>query len=201
MIHKHRKLTTIMATVLLLAVAATPAAARTYTDPCCCVCVPPSYIPCPPDGGSPDGELPDSDLPQQPETPDETPSQPDSSISAAEREVAELVNEIRAEYGLAPLTLSEELCAGARVKSEDMRSNGYFDHTSPTYGSPFDLMHRLDITYSAAAENIAMGYDTAEAVVAGWMASPSHRANILSDNYTHIGVGRSGDYWTQWFTR
>ena len=81
MIHKHRKLTTIMVTVLLLAVAATPAAARTYTDPCCCVCVPPSYIPCPPDGGNPDGELPDSDLPQQPETP-VTPAQQTGSTAA-----------------------------------------------------------------------------------------------------------------------
>lgn len=148
------------------------------------------------------------DIPSVPEVPEETPEEtpgiPDTdtgSVSALERRVVELVNAERANYGLAPLTLREDLSDGARLKSQDMRYNRYFDHNSPTYGTPFEMMQSLGITYSAAAENIAMGYATAEAVVTGWMNSAGHRANILSDKYTHIGVGHVDGYWTQWFTR
>ena len=147
------------------------------------------------------------DVPVVPETPEETPEAPvlpdtdSGSVSALERRVVELVNEERAAYGLSPLTLSVQLSDGARLKSRDMRDNRYFDHNSPTYGTPFEMMQSLGITYSAAAENIAMGYATAEAVVTGWMNSAGHRANILSEKYTHIGVGHVDGYWTQWFTR
>lgn len=124
-----------------------------------------------------------------------------SSISAYEQEVVDLVNEIRAQYGLQALEISETLCDGARLKSQDMRDNGYFDHTSPTYGTPFEMMRALGISYSAAGENIAMGQSTPEAVVNAWMNSEGHRANILSTSYTQIGVGyvADGSYWTQWF--
>ncbi len=129
-----------------------------------------------------------------------TDTTPDSgSVSSLERQVVALVNQERAAYGLSPLTLSADLSDGARLKSQDMRDNRYFDHNSPTYGTPFEMMGSLGITYRAAAENIAMGYRTAEAVVDGWMNSPGHRANILSDKYTEIGVGHVDGYWTQWF--
>lgn len=129
-----------------------------------------------------------------------TDTTPDSgSVSSLERQVVALVNQERAAYGLSPLTLSTDLSDGARLKSQDMRDNRYFDHNSPTYGTPFEMMRSLGITYRAAAENIAMGYRTAEAVVDGWMNSPGHRANILSDKYTEIGVGHVDGYWTQWF--
>lgn len=147
------------------------------------------------------------DVPVVPDTPEEEPESPSipdedsGSVSALERRVVELVNAERADYGLSPLTLSVQLSDGARLKSQDMRDNRYFDHNSPTYGTPFEMMKSLGITYSAAAENIAMGYATAEAVVTGWMNSAGHRANILSDKYTHIGVGHVDGYWTQWFTR
>ena len=129
-----------------------------------------------------------------------TDTTPDSgSVSSLERQVVALVNQERAAYGLSPLTLSADLSDGARLKSQDMRDNRYFDHNSPTYGTPFEMMGSLGITYWAASENIAMGYRTAEAVVDGWMNSPGHRANILSDKYTEIGVGHVDGYWTQWF--
>lgn len=115
--------------------------------------------------------------------------------------VAALVNAERAKYGLAALTLDETLCGYARVKSQDMHDQGYFSHTSPTYGSPFDMMRSFGVSYRSAGENIAMGYSTPEAVVAAWMNSEGHRANILSANYTTLGVGyvEDGGYWTQWF--
>lgn len=124
-----------------------------------------------------------------------------SSVTAFESEVVRLVNEIRAENGLKPLTQDWQLSRVARYKSQDMRDLGYFSHTSPTYGSPFNMMKSFGISYRTAGENIAKGYSTPEAVVNGWMNSPGHRANILNSSYTHIGVGyvASGNYWTQMF--
>ncbi|MPM44863.1 hypothetical protein SDC9_91545 [bioreactor metagenome] len=120
---------------------------------------------------------------------------------AYEARVVELVNEYRTQYGLAALTLNQSLSNVARVKSQDMRDNNYFDHNSPTYGSPFDMLKAFGISYRYAGENIAAGYVTPEAVVEAWMNSPGHRANILNANYTQIGVGyvASGSYWTQEF--
>ena len=82
-----------------------------------------------------------------------------------------------------------------------MKDLGYFSHTSPTYGSPFQMMKSFGISYRTAGENIAKGYASPEAVVNAWMNSPGHRANILNSTYTHIGVGYvpSGNYWTQMF--
>lgn len=148
------------------------------------------------------------DVPSEPDTPsvpDEQPSQPtlpdSGSVLAYEREVVRLVNIERAKYGLAALLLREDLCHYARIKSQDMHDSGYFSHTSPNYGSPFDMMQSFGITYSHAGENIAMGYSTPEAVVQAWMNSEGHRANIFSSSYTSLGVGyvADGGYWTQWF--
>ena len=73
--------------------------------------------------------------------------------------------------------------------------------TSPTYGSPFDMMKTFGISYKSAGENIAMGQTTPEQVVQAWMNSPGHRENIMNSSFTHIGVGyvASGNYWTQMF--
>ncbi len=117
------------------------------------------------------------------------------------QQVTNLVNEQRAANGLAPLTLSSDLSRVAQAKSQDMHDNNYFDHNSPTYGSPFDMMKAFGISYRSAGENIAMGYATPEAVVNAWMNSPGHRANILNSSYSQIGVGyvADGNYWTQEF--
>ena len=82
-----------------------------------------------------------------------------------------------------------------------MKDNNYFSHTSPVYGSPFDMMKQFGISYKTAAENIAMGYKTPQAVVDGWMNSSGHRANILNASFNTIGVGyvAAGNYWTQMF--
>lgn len=124
-----------------------------------------------------------------------------SSTTAYEAEVVRLVNQRRAEHGLKPLTQDWQLSRVARYKSQDMKDLGYFSHTSPTYGSPFQMMKSFGISYRTAGENIAKGYASPEAVVNAWMNSPGHRANILNSTYTHIGVGfvSSGNYWTQMF--
>lgn len=122
-----------------------------------------------------------------------------SSVSSIEQEVVNLVNIERQKAGLAPLKIDTELSKVARLKSEDMKNKGYFSHTSPTYGSPFDMLKQFNITYKTAGENIAKGQKTAKDVVNAWMNSEGHRKNILSKSFTHIGVGHSSNHWTQLF--
>ena len=126
---------------------------------------------------------------------------PDETVRSFEQEVIRLVNAIRAENGLPALTYNWELSRVARYKSQDMKDNRYFSHTSPVYGSPFRMMKSFGITYRTAGENIARGYATPQAVVNGWMNSSGHRANILNASFTQIGVGyvAEGNYWTQMF--
>lgn len=118
-----------------------------------------------------------------------------------EQEVIRLTNVERQKAGLKPLSENWELSRVARHKSMDMSQKNYFSHTSPTYGSPFDMIKAYGISYRSAGENIAKGQRTPQQVVNAWMNSSGHRANILNSSYTHIGVGfeKNGNYWTQMF--
>ncbi|MNH43142.1 Cysteine-rich secretory protein family protein [compost metagenome] len=80
-----------------------------------------------------------------------------------------------------------------------MDVNNYFSHTSPTYGSPFDMMRSFGVKYSYAGENIASGQRTPQEVMTAWMNSAGHRANILNGNFTKIGVGYVNGEWVQMF--
>ncbi|HDR6477209.1 TPA: serine protease [Bacillus cereus] len=132
---------------------------------------------------------------------EQKPAEEAKSLSEFEQRVVELTNAERAKQGLPALKINTELSKVARIKSEDMQKNNYFDHNSPTYGSPFDMMKKFGISYTSAGENIAQGQRTPEEVVQAWMNSAGHRANILNNGFTHIGVGyvESGNYWTQQF--
>ncbi|WP_242280898.1 CAP domain-containing protein [Bacillus cereus group sp. BfR-BA-01347] len=132
---------------------------------------------------------------------EQKPAEEAKSLSEFEQRVVELTNAERAKQGLPALKVDTELSKVARIKSEDMQKNNYFDHNSPTYGSPFDMMKKFGISYTSAGENIAQGQRTPEEVVQAWMNSAGHRANILNNGFTHIGVGyvESGNYWTQQF--
>ena len=103
--------------------------------------------------------------------------------------------------GLPALTADTKLNSVAQAKSTDMHKNNYFSHTSPTYGSPFDMMRDQGVSYKSAGENIAQGQRTPQEVVQAWMNSEGHRRNILNSNYNHIGVGfdPNGYHWTQMF--
>lgn len=126
---------------------------------------------------------------------------PDQEGQAVEAEVVRLVNVERAKVGLPALKNDWELARVAEHKSQDMATKKYFDHNSPTYGSPFTMLKNYGISYRSAGENIAQGQRSAAEVVNAWMNSSGHRANILNKNYTHIGVGyvSNGNYWTQMF--
>ena len=125
----------------------------------------------------------------------------DEAVSSYENEVVRLVNIERGKQGLKPLASDWQLSRVARYKSQDMRDKGYFSHTSPTYGSPFEMMKSFGISYRTAGENIARGQKTPSEVVNAWMNSSGHRANILNSSFTKIGVGyvKDGNYWTQMF--
>ena len=69
-----------------------------------------------------------------------------------------------------------------------MVNNNYFSHTSPTYGSPFDMMKSFGIKYNTAGENIA-GNSNNSAAVTAWMNSEGHRKNILTNGFNYTGVG------------
>ena len=129
------------------------------------------------------------------------PAPATGDVSAYVQQVIDLTNAERSKNGLPALKHDSQLSGVAQKKSVDMAQNNYFSHTSPTYGSPFDMMRDMGVSYKSAGENIAQGQRTPQEVVTAWMNSEGHRKNILSANFTHIGVGyeKSGNHWTQMF--
>ena len=118
-----------------------------------------------------------------------------SQLTADEREVFDLINAKRVANGLSALKIDDELQNVARIKAQDMVDNNYFSHTSPIYGSPFDMIKKFGISYRTAGENIA-GNSSNSGAVNAWMNSSGHKANILNSsfNYTGIGVVKSPKY-------
>ena len=138
---------------------------------------------------------------QKPTTETTTEATTQSQSSYAQ-EVLNLVNKHRKENGLSTLKLNSSVSKVAQAKAEDMKNKNYFSHTSPTYGSPFDMLQSFGVSYKTAGENIAKGQKTPEAVVNAWMNSEGHRANILNPSFTSLGVGYtkgSSTYWVQMF--
>ena len=139
---------------------------------------------------------------------DQDDSSKNEQVSAGQSsmtsQVVNLVNSERAAQGLMALQKDSRLAALAQQKAEDMAKNQYFSHTSPTYGSAFDMLKAAGYSYKTAGENIAKGQKSAASVMDGWMHSSGHRANILHTSYEKIGVGYavSADgmpYWVQIF--
>ena len=109
-------------------------------------------------------------------------------VTAEEQELLDLINKQREAYGLSALKFDTELQRVAKLKAQDLVKNNYFSHTSPTYGSPFEMMKTYGVTYKAAGENIA-GNATLKGAVNAWMNSQGHRDNILSNAYNYTGIG------------
>ncbi|TBL76549.1 SCP-like extracellular [Paenibacillus thalictri] len=145
---------------------------------------------------------PQTTYPQQPAAspPQSTNAQQPAGSSQFAQQVLDLVNQERSKTGASPLSMSSELNKVAMAKAMDMYNNNYFDHQSPTYGSPFDMMQSYGISYNAAGENIAKGQTTPAEVMNQWMNSEGHRANILNSSYTQIGIAYYNSEWVQEFT-
>jgi uncharacterized protein YkwD len=125
-------------------------------------------------------------------------------------QVIALTNQERTSRGIAPLAVHMTLVSVGQNHSQDMAIHDFFSHTNPQGQAPWDRMTAAGYLWTAAAENIAAGYSTPADVMAGWMGSSGHRANILDPNLEEIGVGyyfHSPDtgsvnythYWTQVF--
>jgi len=122
-------------------------------------------------------------------------------------QVLDLTNAERSRAGLGPLALSAQLNDAAQSYSQVLAGGACFEHTCgpvPTFG---DRVGQAGYNgWNALGETIASGYPTPEAVIAGWMSSPGHRANLLSPDFTEMGIGlvnggTYGAYWTQEFGR
>lgn len=110
------------------------------------------------------------------------------ALEKDEQIILNLVNQARKEAGLSELKADSDIMRVAEVKAQDMEDNNYFSHTSPTYGSPFDMLKSFGVSYKSAGENIA-GHSTAENAFNAWMDSPGHKANILNSSYNYTGIG------------
>lgn len=119
-------------------------------------------------------------------------------------EVVALVNQERAKAGCGPVSSNGALDAAAQGHSADMATNDYFSHTSLDGRSFADRIRGAGYSGGTIGENIAAGQGSASSVMASWMGSSGHRANILNCSFRHIGVGVArggsyGTYWTQTF--
>ena len=136
--------------------------------------------------------------------PDSAPPQAPSGSaqSSFTAEVVKLVNAERVRYGLSALTVDTKVQQAAQVRAQETVQS--FSHTRPSGASFSSALTEAGVSYTRAGENIAYGQATPQAVVSAWMDSEGHRANILSRNFTKIGVGYTlsggAAYWAQLFT-
>jgi uncharacterized protein YkwD len=102
--------------------------------------------------------------------------------------IVELTNISRQEKGLDGLSPNEKLASAAESKASDMIQKNYFSHTSPNGTTPWHWFEEASYDYNYAGENLAMDFQSAKKMEEAWMASPTHRANILSEKYKEVGV-------------
>lgn len=142
----------------------------------------------------------------------QTISEPGPSVAREEavnkKLLLQLVNKVRSQgckcggtkYAPAePLKWNEQLERAARTHSNDMQRRNYFDHRSKDGSSAGDRIRRAGYQWSYYAENIAMGPRDEAEVIAGWLNSKGHCANIMNPGLTEMAVSRSGPYWVQVF--
>ncbi len=112
-----------------------------------------------------------------------------------------LINEEREAVGVEPLEIYSPIHKTAQTKAEDLYETGVFDHYSDNLGMFYDQYTDAGITYAGGGENIAQGYSNVEAAMKGWMQSTGHKANILNENWTHVGIGYYKGNWVQQFAK
>ncbi|MDD2627282.1 MAG: CAP domain-containing protein [Clostridia bacterium] len=112
---------------------------------------------------------------------------PTTNLSKEEY-LLKLINDYRAKNGVKPLSFGVTLNKISKMKSDDMVQNDYFSHTSPKYGTPFEMMKNNGLNYKSAGENIA-GNPSLDKAMDSWINSEGHRKNILSSSFNYIGIG------------
>jgi uncharacterized protein YkwD len=131
------------------------------------------------------------------------PTEVDKDTLLQEQEVITLLNQERRRFGLSPVTHNDRIGAAAIRHSGDMARNNFMSHTGSDGSTPFSRMRDAGYNYRTAAENVAAGHPSAEAVVRAWMNSAGHRQNMLNAGFCDVGVGydhnertRMQHYWT-----
>lgn len=119
------------------------------------------------------------------------------------QQIVDLVNEERTKAGLTPLTLDIQLGTAAQIRAEEQFT--LFSHSRPNGSAYRTVLDENGISYMGCGENVAYGFRTPQAVMEGWMNSEGHKANILHEKFTHIGIGyyvgsNGYSYWSQLFT-
>ncbi len=156
-------------------------------------------------------KTPDKTPVETPETPDKTPTNPPAEtpapsgtdLESMRQGVLELVNAERSKAGKSPLSLNDALCDVAQLRADEIVKS--FSHTRPNGSSCFTAIQEAGISYRALGENIAAGQNSPASVMNSWMNSDGHRANILSGDFTSIGIGYVkansgyGHFWVQMF--
>lgn len=125
-------------------------------------------------------------------------AQQPSDADSVRNQILQLVNQARAEAGLQPLRTTSALNSAAQTRAQELSQ--VYSHNRPDGSSCFTVLGEKGISYRSAGENIAIGYKTAQQVFNAWMNSEGHRKNILSEKFTHIGIGYTAQQgWTQLF--
>ncbi|WP_169871073.1 CAP domain-containing protein [Shouchella patagoniensis] len=137
-----------------------------------------------------------ADLPEKPTLTEEEQKEVEA---ANERQIFEHTNHIRTYHNLHTLEWSEEVSDIAYLHSLDMHDEQYFDHKSPLRGTLTDRFETGGVPFERAGENIALKYVDGIAAVEGWLNSEGHRVNLLHHDFTYLGVGVYGEYYTQNF--
>lgn len=103
-------------------------------------------------------------------------------------EIVAFTNQQRTRQGLSELTTNQQLTQAAHAKAKDMFDKQYWAHVSPQGKQPWAFISEADYSYQVAGENLARDFQHSNEVVSAWMDSPTHRANVLHQRYTQIGV-------------
>lgn len=121
------------------------------------------------------------------------PAESSVNLSELEEVVLYLINTIRVSNGLGALQANQMLINIARSRCNDMIANSYFSHYTPDGQNIFNILRKNNVAYINAGENLGNSsppsHGTPEAFANAWMASPTHKANILRSVYTKIGIG------------
>ena len=148
-------------------------------------------------------------IPTRPGSSAPTPTSGPAQASLASRALAR-TNAYRSQFNCPPLRENVQLDQAALAHSQDMATHGYFDHNSPSGQTPWDRIHATGYQFSMAAENIAAGYPTPEAVIDAFFnetpPNDGHRRNLLNCSLRDVGFAyyyqkgsKYGSYWTQDF--
>lgn len=124
---------------------------------------------------------------------------PVSNLTTAAFGVSEIIdgsNQARAQFNKPAFVANPLLMSAAQMKAEDMAKQQFFAHTAPDGTVAWDYFKKVGYGYSVAGENLAITNQDANAVIQGWLNSPTHRDNLLSTEYSDLGIGMAtfGDY-------